>query len=709
MNLIEKRLVGTWVTYAFCAAAVLVGTRATVLAQAPATPGQFEACIRQKADEEAFSGVVSAVERGRSLATVARGELAGQLSPPITPTSRFNIGSASKMFTAVAIGQLIDAGKVRLDDTVGKYVAGLTPEGDAVTIRQLLTHTAGLSNFFNPDNFEAIEKARSASDLLPMIAHEKPKFTPGDHFEYSNSGFALLGIVIERVSGHDYGHYLLQHVFGPAGMTNSGVDPEPIASLAIGMTSIDPGTASLPGGGAPSGSPILVAPDPGAGSERGRIAPAMPVMGHGEHTAPAAAGAPLHPAPGAAVHGTSAGGVFSTAVDLQKFMAALLANQLTKPETTVALTTLKVTPRGNPPGSGYGYGFGIRQDRGRQWVGHSGGTLGANSEIFVDTSSGVSVAVITNRDPPSATRMFSYIKDLLAESTISETCDSTVTAPGGAMIMEGSAPPPHAVTGDETTLPITMLSGLPTIKVAINGKGPFMLALDTGAPGGPHLTSRLAGFLGLAASSEMTVSDPSARNPMRATAYPLESVEFGAVTARGWMSSVDGMRPKKNDAVDGVVGLDAFAGYIAAIDYPNGSFRLRRGALPAADGKSIFSYKGQMAPTVPLRLEGRIIAAHIDTGNTVAGIIVPDDFALGMKRKSEAKRSGTAQTIGNTVRMFSVPIYGVARVGEVRLTASSVGFPSIIPIANIGSPALSKIVVEVDPANQRVRLSSVER
>jgi len=105
------------------------------------------------------------------------------------------------MFTAVAVAQLIDAGKVQLGDPIGVQVKGLTPEAAVVTIRQLLTHSSGLGNFFSPENLPAIEKARTASDLLPLVAADKPSFAPGSRFQYSNTGFLLLGILVERISG----------------------------------------------------------------------------------------------------------------------------------------------------------------------------------------------------------------------------------------------------------------------------------------------------------------------------------------------------------------------------------------------------------------------------------------------------------------------------------------------------------------------------
>ena len=154
--------------------------------------------------------------------------------------ARFNLGSAGKMFTGVAVGQLIDAGKVRLEDPIGAQVKGLTSEAAAVTVRQLLTHTSGLGNFFSPENLVAIEKARTASDLLSLVASDKPSFPPGSRFQYSNTGFLLLGILVERVSGQSYGRYLDEHVFNPAGMVTTGLEPGPASTRVPTRRSCSP-------------------------------------------------------------------------------------------------------------------------------------------------------------------------------------------------------------------------------------------------------------------------------------------------------------------------------------------------------------------------------------------------------------------------------------------------------------------------------------
>lgn len=370
---------------ALCGLCLLIPPQAGAAAN-PGDPAAVVRCVRERAESGRFSGIVSIARRGRPAALLAFGLAAGEESPAIAGHMRFNLASASKMFTAVAVAQLIDSGKIRLDDPIGRFVEGLAPENAAVTIRQLLTHSSGLGNFFAPQNFAAMMRARTAGDLLPLVASDKPAFPPGSRFAYSNSGFALLGIMIERVSGQSYGDYLRDHVFAPAGMRESGLDPKPLATLAVGMTAAVPGQGARPGA-----------------VRTGPAAPPKP--------------GPLHPAPGATEgFGSPAGGLFGTAADIQRFLNALAEYRLASPAMTEAMTSPQVEsapPTAAAPAPSYGYGFGVGAFEGHRWFGHNGGTLGANVEVAAFPDDGWSIVILSNRDPPAATDLFRYARDLI--------------------------------------------------------------------------------------------------------------------------------------------------------------------------------------------------------------------------------------------------------------------------------------------------------
>ena len=136
-------------------------------------------------------------------------------------TTLFNLASMGKMFTAISILKLRDEKKLSLDDSVGKFLPQLkNKEVSKVTISQLLTHTSGMGDYFETPLFQQLkDKLRVSEDYLPFIEATDLSFLPGSDWRYSNTGFSLLGIIIEKVSGKTYPDYLSDHIFTPAKMT----------------------------------------------------------------------------------------------------------------------------------------------------------------------------------------------------------------------------------------------------------------------------------------------------------------------------------------------------------------------------------------------------------------------------------------------------------------------------------------------------------
>jgi CubicO group peptidase (beta-lactamase class C family) len=218
---------------------------------------------------------------------------------------------------------------------------------DKVTIRHLLSHSSGLGSFFGPKFDEKKLGMREVRDYLPFIADEKLAFEPGSKFSYSNSGFVLLGAIVEKASGENYFDYVRKHVYAPAGMKDSDcydVDSD-VANLAVGYTQDDDGTW------------------------RSNIF--------------------LH-----VVRGGPAGGGYSTVGDLVRFATALRNDKLLKPETTREFTTRKSNVRG----VNFAFGFLEETIRGHRIVGHSGGFPGINSNLDIFWNDGWIVAVMANVD-----------------------------------------------------------------------------------------------------------------------------------------------------------------------------------------------------------------------------------------------------------------------------------------------------------------------
>jgi CubicO group peptidase (beta-lactamase class C family) len=325
-----------------------VSVRAAELAHAGLFSG---AVLITRNDRVVFSHAYGLADRKRRIANTVR--------------TRFRIGSMNKMFTAVAILQLVEAGKVKLTAPLGTYLPDYPNREVAtkVTIHQLLTHTGGTGDIFGPDFDAHREELRTLADYVRLYGKRGLEFEPGSRWAYSNYGFLLLGVVIERVTGQSYYDYVQQHVYAPAGMTRSGSLPESqaIPDLSTGYT-LESGAA----GWAPNTDTLPY-------------------------------------------RGTSAGGGYSTVEDLARFAHALLGHKLLSPDATKLLTTGKVDSQLGP-GVRYAYGFGdARGPDGNGWVGHGGGAPGISGDLRMYPESGYVVAVLANIDPPAAQRITDYL------------------------------------------------------------------------------------------------------------------------------------------------------------------------------------------------------------------------------------------------------------------------------------------------------------
>jgi CubicO group peptidase (beta-lactamase class C family) len=315
------------------------------------------------AGKDELSGAVLIAKDNRVLFSHAYGLADRKRRIPNTIRTRFRIGSMNKMFTAVSILQLVEAGKVKLTAPLGAYLRDY-PNRDVatkVTIHQLLTHTGGTGDIFGPDFDAHRNQLRTLADYLELYGKRGPEFEPGSQWAYSNYGFILLGAVIERVTGHSYYDYVQQHIYKPAGMTRTGSLPEnhAVPDRSIGYTKPAATTAWRPN----------------------------------TNTLP--------------YRGTSAGGSYSTVEDLARFAHALLSHKLLSPRSTELLITGKVT---DAPGVRYAYGFEDARDaRGNGWVGHGGGAPGMNGDLKIYPKSGYVVAVLANLDPPAAQRISDYL------------------------------------------------------------------------------------------------------------------------------------------------------------------------------------------------------------------------------------------------------------------------------------------------------------
>jgi CubicO group peptidase (beta-lactamase class C family) len=347
-----------------CVLATLFVTSRGALAESTAKPEsnvarELDTYLSSLVAENKLSGAILVAKDGVTVASKAAGIANKATGAPIALNTKFNLGSMNKMFTAVAIAQLAQAGRLSFTDTISKHLPDYPNKevADKVTIHQLLTHTSGMGLYWNEKFREQREKLLTVAAHLPLFVNDPLSFAPGEKFQYSNSGYMVLGAIIEKVSGQDYYSYVAEHVYKRAGMTDTGFyEPgKEIPNLAIGYTRMGP-----------DGKPLEEARDNTNTRE---------------------------------VRGGPAGGGYSTVEDLVKFHMALRNYKLLNEEYTKLVTTGKVDA-GGPIGR-YGYGFGDKTFDGKHIVGNNGGSGGiaANFEMYPEL--GYTSVMLMNTDPPA--------------------------------------------------------------------------------------------------------------------------------------------------------------------------------------------------------------------------------------------------------------------------------------------------------------------
>src|SRR5688572_9213034 len=174
-----------------------------------------------------FNGAVLVAENGKVIYKKGVGLANMEWNIPNTPETRFRLGSITKQFTATVILQLVDQGKVKLDGKISDYLPDYRKDiGDRVTVHQLLNHTSGIPSYTAlPGFFQDVSRnAFKVDDFVKKYASNDLEFEPGSKFSYNNSGYFLLGAIIEKVTGKSYEQALKENVFEPLGMKNTGYD-----------------------------------------------------------------------------------------------------------------------------------------------------------------------------------------------------------------------------------------------------------------------------------------------------------------------------------------------------------------------------------------------------------------------------------------------------------------------------------------------------
>lgn len=307
--------------------------------------------------KDRFAGALLIARNEQILLERAWGLADRERGASVSLNTKFRLGSMNKMFTSIATLQLVEAGKMALDDTLGKHLPEYPNRSIAstVTVRQLLSHTGGTGDIFGPEFTKNRLTLRAHDDYVTLYGERAPTHGPGAEFRYSNYGFVLLGALIETVSGSSYYDYVELHILKPAGMDSTGSLPEntDVPNRAHGYMKRDGNWVSN--------------------------AATLPWRG------------------------TAAGGGYSTAGDLLRFARALESGALVSKKTLADAT--------QPKTERYGFGFQVRGEGPLRSYGHGGGAPGMNGELRVFPRLGYVLVGLSNLDPPAAARLVDYFED----------------------------------------------------------------------------------------------------------------------------------------------------------------------------------------------------------------------------------------------------------------------------------------------------------
>jgi len=207
-------------------AVALLALLASGSAESAATDpsARMQQIIKSYVDDKSFMGTVLVVKDGKTLVKQGYGAADLEWNIPNTPAVKFRLGSVTKQFTAAGILLLQERGKLKVEDLIGKYLLDAPPAWQKIKIYNLLTHTSGIPNFTSvPENTTTQSKDVRPAGRVARF-RDKPLYVePGSRFSYSNSGYVLLGYLLEKISGQTYASFLRQNIFTTLGMTATGV------------------------------------------------------------------------------------------------------------------------------------------------------------------------------------------------------------------------------------------------------------------------------------------------------------------------------------------------------------------------------------------------------------------------------------------------------------------------------------------------------
>jgi CubicO group peptidase (beta-lactamase class C family) len=334
----------------FLAAGILVFNviLATCVAQAAQPVDEVAERVRAEMEKQHIPGLALLVSRnGVPIREQGFGLANVELNVPVSAKTVFQSGSVGKQFTATAVMLLVEEGKIGLNDPLLKFIADGPGWWSEVTIRELLSHTAGFTDY--PKEFD-LRKDYSEEELLKIVQAVPPAYPPGTRWAYSNLGYVTLGILIHRVSGQYFGDFLQERVFKPLGMSTTRI---------VSEADIIPNRAA------------------GYRLENGQVK-------NQEWVAPSA-------------NSTADGSLYFTILDLAKWDAALYTEKVLKGSSKREMWTVATLNDGKPNRAHYGFGWFVESRNGHRVVEHDGRWQGFSTQISRYVDDGLTVAVLANQ------------------------------------------------------------------------------------------------------------------------------------------------------------------------------------------------------------------------------------------------------------------------------------------------------------------------
>jgi CubicO group peptidase (beta-lactamase class C family) len=312
--------------------------------------------VRTEMGRQKIPGLALLVSRsGRVIRAEGYGLSNVELQTPVKPETVFQSGSVGKQFTATAVMMLVEAGKLSLDDPLSKFFSPAPAWWKQVTVRELLSHTAGFTDY--PDNFD-LRRDYTEEQVLEIVKAIPAAYPPGTGWSYSNMGFLTLGILIHRVTGEFYGDFLQERIFRPLGMSTTRIISEAdiIPNRSAGYRLVD-------------------------GNLKNQ-----------EWVSPT-------------VNTTADGSLYFSILDLAKWDAALYTETLLKRASLQQMWSVATLKDGKPNSGHYGFGWFIQTDGGRRVIEHEGQWQGFETQISRYADDGLTVVVLTNLDDAKPERI----------------------------------------------------------------------------------------------------------------------------------------------------------------------------------------------------------------------------------------------------------------------------------------------------------------